>query len=62
MRQTHKKFSDDQVRGLLSRYVQGEIEREYLAVPFFSWINSIPILTTPIRPNGSWTQPYGSWK
>lgn len=30
MTQIHKKFSDDQVRGLLSRYVQEEIEREYI--------------------------------
>ena len=30
MRQIHKKFFDDQVKGLLSRYVQGESEREYL--------------------------------
>lgn len=30
MTQIHKKFSDDQVKALLSRYVQEEIEREYL--------------------------------
>lgn len=30
MTQIHKKFSDDQVKGLLSRYVQKEIGREYI--------------------------------
>jgi hypothetical protein len=30
MTQIHKKFSDDQVKGLLSRYVQQEINREYI--------------------------------